>query len=139
MLRNVLIMFENARKCPTQYIMLRNKIRNKEYQKLQEHWKLQDSVSKCRKTLKVPGNGSQCQSMLGNVKKIENDTECKELQRRVKKILQNAHISGLSISQRFRTFFMYIYCKSGIGSCIAPNTGFARHPVKGMYALFQMP
>ena len=35
--------------------------------------------------------------------------------------------------------FMYIYYKSGIGSCIAPNTGFARHPVKGMCALFQMP
>ena len=34
---------------------------------------------------------------------------------------------------------MYIYCKSGIGSCIAPNTGFARHPVKGMCALFWMP
>ena len=50
-------MFENARKCPTQYILANEisvNIRN--YRK---RWKMQDSVSKCRKTLEVV-NVRQC-------------------------------------------------------------------------------
>ena len=42
----------------------------------------------------TPQSGSQCYSMLGNARKIENATECKELEkyRIVREIIQTAHI-----------------------------------------------
>ena len=69
---------------------------------------MQDGVSKCRKTLKVPRNGSQCYLMLGNARNIENATDCKELQRIVRKILQNAHILACPDVRDFVPFYVYL-------------------------------
>ena len=100
-------MFENARKCPTQYI-LANKI-SVNIRNYSERWRMQDSVSKYRKTLKVPRNSGQCQIMLENARKIENATKCKELQKICRKEnTANAHFLACPEVRDFVPLYVYL-------------------------------
>ena len=60
------------------------------------------------KHLEVPRNSIHCYSMLGNARKIENATKCKEFQIIVRKILQSAHILACPEVRDFVPLYVYL-------------------------------